>query len=229
VGRALIAEHLVLKQVEDEDESVWVAETLAVLRPDGFRVARPVRAADGRWVFEGWTASERVAGSPGPSRRLEVLAAGRVFHRALAHLARPAMLEGRTHLWARADRLAWGEEAPTVGSALVDALMCRLQPVRQPAQVVHGDLGANVLFASGLPPAVIDFSPYFRPPGWALAVVVVDAIVWGRAGFHLVDALEPDEREQLLARATLFRLFCGEAAGPHERWVEHLCHLLDRH
>jgi uncharacterized protein (TIGR02569 family) len=227
IGNVVVAEHLVLKQVADEAESVWVAETLATLRPDGFRVARPVRAADGRWVFEGWTASERVSGSPGRARRREVLAAGRVFHRAIAHLPRPAMCDTRTHLWARADRLAWGEETPREGSQLVDALLHRLAPVQQPAQVVHGDLGGNVLFASGLPPAIIDFSPYFRPPGWALAVVVVDAVVWGRAGFDLVDALEPEERDQLLARATLFRLFCEEPAGPHERWVAHLCQLLD--
>jgi uncharacterized protein (TIGR02569 family) len=227
VGRVVVAEHLVLKQVEDEAESVWVAETLAALRPVGYRVARPVRAADGRWIFDGWAATERVAGNPAPARRHEVLAAGRVFHRAIAHLPRPVMLDQRTHLWARADRLAWGEEVPTAGSELVDALLARLQPVTQPAQVVHGDLGGNVLFASGLPPAIIDFSPYFRPPGWALAVVVVDAVVWGRAGFELVDALEPDEREQMLARATLFRLFCGEPSGPHQPWVGHLCRLLD--
>jgi aminoglycoside phosphotransferase (APT) family kinase protein len=142
-------------------------------------------------------------------------------------LERSAVLDTRTHQWARADRLAWGDEQPGEIPALVAALLERVRPVDRPAQIVHGDLGGNVLFASGLDPAVIDFSPYWRPPGWALAIVVVDAVVWGRAGFDLVDALDPDDREQLLARATLFRLFCGEASGPHERWVAHLCRLLD--
>ena len=226
VGRAIIAEHLVLKPVDDESEANWVAETLAALRPDGVRVARPVRSSDGRWVVDGWTASERVAGRNAP-RWHDVLSAGVAFHRVVAHLDRPAFLDQRTHLWARADRLAWGEEEVEQRAPLVDELLSRLRPVEQAPQVVHGDLGGNVLFASGLDPAVIDFSPYWRPSGWALAVVVVDAVVWGRAGFDLVDALPPDERDQLLARATLFRLFCGEAAGPHERWVAQLCRLID--
>jgi hypothetical protein len=105
--------------------------------------------------------------------------------------------------------------------------MERLTPLDLPSQVVHGDLGGNVLFAPGLEPVVIDFSPYWRPPGWALAVVVVDAVVWGRAGFDLADALEPEHRHQLLARATLFRLFADRSIAAHASWVTHLCHRLD--
>ena len=37
---------------------------------------------------------------------------------------------------------------------------------------MHGDLTGNVLFAEGLPPAILDLSLYFRPPGFATAVVL---------------------------------------------------------
>ena len=52
---------------------------------------------------------------------------------------------------------------------------------------MHGDLTGNVLFARGLPPAVIDFSPYWRPVGFASAVVVGDALLWEGADESLLD------------------------------------------
>lgn len=227
IGKAFVADHLVLKHVENAEEAAWCAETLAMVRAEGVRIARPVRGSEGAWVVDGWTATERVGGRNGP-RWTETLDAGRAFHRAVAQVPRPDMLDRRTHRWARADRLAWGEGEPAERPPLIDALLERARPLDLPSQIVHGDLAGNVLFAEGLDPAVIDFSPYWRPPGWALAVAVVDAIVWSRASYELIDALDTDERDQLLARATLFRLFCGEPTGPHERWVAHLCDGMDR-
>jgi hypothetical protein len=75
-----------------------------------------------------------------------------------------------------------------------------------PAQLVHGDLAGNVLFHPELPPLVIDLSPYWRPPAFASAVVVVDALVWLGADEDLVKPLLEDEGfPQLLLRALLFR------------------------
>jgi len=75
-----------------------------------------------------------------------------------------------------------------------------------PRQLVHGDLGGNVLFRDVLPPAVIDVSPFWRPVGYADAVVVADAVAWGGGGDELVERLLRDQGEQLLLRAILFRV-----------------------
>ncbi len=78
------------------------------------------------------------------------------------------------------DRIAWGE-LPAGDLGLVPEvadLLAARTPVRAASQLVHGDLTGNVLFADGLPPAVIDFSPYWRPKALASAVVAVDAVVW---------------------------------------------------
>ena len=111
--------------------------------------------------------------------------------------------------------MAWGERDP--GSVLAAApgplagqlrsLLAALRPVRLPAQLIHGDLGGNVLFAAGEPPAVIDFSPYWRPAGLALAVAAVDALTWSGADPAILDELagEP-ELDQLLAHAHVYRL-----------------------
>lgn len=226
IGRAFAAGGLVLKRVDDAATAAWTSETLATLEADGIRLAPPARAVDGRWVVDGWTATERIEGRVSRDWR-GILRAGAAFHRATARLPRPEVLDTRTDVWAVADRAAWGEQDPPRASPLVDAVTARVRPLDLRSQVVHGDLSGNVLVADGLPPAVIDVSPYWRPPGWALAVVVVDAVVWGRAGFDLVDALDTDERGELLARATLFRLFCDSDIEPHRPWVTHLCRLLD--
>jgi hypothetical protein len=49
---------------------------------------------------------------------------------------------------------------------------------------------------------VIDFSPYWRPPEWASAVVIADALVF--EGATLGD-VQPFVEAQLLVRALIFR------------------------
>ncbi|MFD2352698.1 phosphotransferase [Nonomuraea ferruginea] len=84
-------------------------------------------------------------------------------------------------------------------------LLGLLAPVAAPAQLVHGDLTGNVLFHRGSPPAVIDFSPYWRPAPYADAIVVADALLYHDAEPDLVDAIGEDA-PRWLARALAFRL-----------------------
>lgn len=212
-GRAFRRGDLFLKPVDDPAEASWCAETLVAIEQDGFRVPRPIRAVHGGWVESGWTAWEWIAGQPAGrngGRWPETLAACRAFHAALRDVPRPAFLGARRDPWADADRIAWAEaelDAPTEIGALLARLTDGLGPVDLPAQVIHGDFTANVLFEPGLPPAVIDFSPYWRPPGFALAIVVVDALTWGGADARMLDFVREEPRiEQLLLRAELRRL-----------------------
>ena len=112
--------------------------------------------------------------------------------------------------WADADRVAWGEaEGELPPSAR--PLLAQRRPVDLPSQLIHGDLGGNVLFHGSLPPAVIDVSPYWRPVGYAAAIVVADAVAWEGAGDEVVERLLRRQGDQLLLRAVLFRI----AAEPH--------------
>ena len=53
---------------------------------------------------------------------------------------------------------------------------------------------------------MIDFSPYWRPPAFASAVVVGDALVWEGADESLVGAVaDSDDFPQFLLRALIFR------------------------
>src|SRR5690606_2320603 len=60
----------------------------------------------------------------------------------------------------------------------VQALLAARRPVDAPAQVVHGDLTDNVHLHPARPPLVLDLTAYWRPVGWATAVVAADAVVF---------------------------------------------------
>lgn len=198
----------VLKPCYDPVEWRWMAEHLPGVRQDGFRLALPLPARDGRWVVDGWCAQTAVEGAHAEGRWLDVLAVGERFHTAIAHLERPAFLDARDNPWSVGDRVAW-EEIPT---PLAHPTLRRMLDLRQPvdleSQLVHGDLGGNVLFAAGLPPAVIDFAPYWRPVGFAAAVVVADAVCWENADpkvfYPAISSIE--QFPQLLVRALIYRI-----------------------
>ncbi|MGW7539392.1 hypothetical protein [Amycolatopsis sp. NPDC054798] len=168
----------------------------------------------------GWEASLLVPGRPDTARPDDAIRAGIAFHQAVAHLPRPAFLDLRTDPWAIGDRVAW-EELPPGGSAdarvLLDPLLAARRSVELPSQAVHGDLPGNVLFAPGQPPAVIDWAVYWRPPSWAAAVAVADALCWYEAVPGLIDrwAHLPDWR-QMLIRALVYRIVTHDLAG---RWT----------
>jgi uncharacterized protein (TIGR02569 family) len=88
----------------------------------------------------------------------------------------------------------------------VNRLAAARRPVSAPSQLIHGDLGGNVLFHDELPPAVIDFSPYWGPVAFAAAIVVADALVWEDADARLLGAVSGTEDfGQCLLRALIYR------------------------
>ena len=155
---------------------------------------------------------------------------GERLHRALAGVERPsAVLDARTAGWARADRIAWGEAsaADFAGLPEVSHLLAARTAVSASNQLIHGDLSGNVLFADGLPPAVIDLSPYWRPAAYASAIVAVDAVLWYEADVELLSTVAD---AQLLVRALLFRLLASHdpaaAAGAYRPAIEFVDGLL---
>lgn len=210
-GRTWRAGGLVLKPVDDVPETVWRAEVLAGL-PDSteFRIARPVRTTTGDWVARGWEACRLVPGEPDVSRQDEVLRAGIAFHAAIVDLPRPAFLDRRDDPWAHGDRVAW-EELPVDASAAAQHLLAPLLRSRRPvdltSQLVHGDLPGNVLFAPGLAPAIIDWPAYWRPPAWAAAIAVADALCWYGATPGLATRwAHLPAWNQMLVRALIYRI-----------------------
>lgn len=214
---------VVLKRADGE--STWRGDVLSEL-PESkeFRVPRPVRSSSGEWVAFGWEANELVAGATDVRRQDEVLVAAAAFHEAVAGLPRPDFIDTRHDPWCDGDRVAWREEA-YVGSSpyaeLVRPLIDAWRPMELVAQVVHGDLPGNVMFADGLPPAIIDWPVYWRPTAWASAVAVADALCWydAESGLAARWAHLP-EWGQMLIRALIYRMTTDDLAGGAATWTD---------
>ncbi len=165
----------------------------------------------GRWVFSGWTAWQHLEGDTVQGERYsERLEVSRAFHRALQPYPRPHFFSLRQDPWSQADRIVW-EGAAWHPHPRVARVYTKLQSLTKPLaakeQVIHGDIGGNILFAPGTPPAVIDFSPYWRPAAFAEAVFVIDAVMWEDASWSLARLAGSGETfYQLLVRAALRRL-----------------------
>lgn len=212
-GRTWRAGNSVFRPVDDPAQASWLASVFEQRPVPGVRIARPIRSTDGRWVVSGWTAHRFVSGAPAP-RFDEARQAGQALHAAVADVSEPRFLKQRTDLHSWADRLAWGEVLDTEGrlghghgATTYRELAAQRRPVHAPGQLVHGDLHGHVLFAGNAAPAVIDIAPYWRPAGWAIGVLAIDAITSGGAPIDvLADWADGPDWPQLVRRAALFRL-----------------------
>jgi uncharacterized protein (TIGR02569 family) len=217
-GLAWRAGTIVLKPADTSEEILaWQAEILAEIRSEGFRISRPERSLTGALVVDGWSASTFCVGHHEPRRWTDIIGVGRMLHRALEGIPRPAFISSRNDRWAIADRAAWGDGplAPYRNAPHVARLEASLAPVDAPSQLIHGDLTGNVLFADPLAPAVIDLSPYWRPVEFASAIVVADALVWeGAEASEVESAFTVDSFGQLLGRALLFRIVTDVVVDP---------------
>lgn len=208
---------LVVKPLDLSVEEIrWWGALFEQLECDGFRVSRL------HGVSDGWCAWEYLPGEHRERAWAEIIAVGDRFHAAIATVPRPSFLDRRTNRWAIGERVAWGE-LPVDKFAHVKhlpRLAAALRPVDETAsQLVHGDLTGNVLFADDLAPAVIDFSPYWRPTGFASAVVVGDALLWEGADADLLKKVDHvDDLPQLLLRALIYRAVVDALIRAGEPW-----------
>ena len=215
-GGSWRAGDLVFKAAPAVDEWSWLGEYLPTVRDDGFRLALPVPAVDGRWAVDGWCAQTWLAGEhPTEPRWLEVLASCERFHRASAHLPRPSFIEDRTHAWAVGDRVAWEEADLPSPDPWLEQLLALRRPISLTSQLIHGDLTDNVLFDDELAPAIIDPTPYWRPAGFASAIVVHDAVRWWSADPEPLIAATAhlEEFPQLFVRAAIYRMVTSIVTG----------------
>lgn len=206
---------VVVKPVGNVPEHNWVCEVFTGWDSDTVRVPEPVRPkgdVTSNWSVEGWGAHVFVHGRDVELLREldEVKEASDAFHHSVKPLSRPDFMDSRDDPWAYGDRLAWQEADPDGDDstlAVIRLLTDQLAHVASQPQVIHGDILPNVLVADRLPPAVIDWPPYFRPVGTANAVAVTDAITFRGAPLSLLDDWETGEDwNQLLVRALLYRL-----------------------
>ena len=214
-GTTYLANNIILKPSTTIEEANWIAEVYNSIEENGFRVPSPVATTLNEWVFEEWTAWEYVEGHTLKGEKYqERLAASQAFHRALAKYPRPSFLDSRNDAWSQADRIVWQNEAwqpHTKIQDLYESLESYLEPLDLTEQVMHGDIAGNMLYQTGYPITIIDFSPYWRPAAYSEALLCVDSIMWEQAPFFgqgsILDLVTLDATFiQLLLRAFIRRL-----------------------
>lgn len=218
------ADETVLKPAEDSNTAQWMCEVQSNLHGHqlGFRVAEPIER-DGRYVFNGWTATKFVSGVEDVdlhTRLHEIMDASRAMHTVLAKqvIEKPLILSTVTHRWAHADRFAWGEPFDEAllnrnfYESEIQGYIARLDVLKRAVphsscQLIHGDLAGNILFDEGNPPAILDFSFYWRPVEYAEAVVLADGLTWQKFSIEEVKSVGWSVfRFQMLVRALIFRI-----------------------
>jgi uncharacterized protein (TIGR02569 family) len=231
MGDTYLADGLVLKKcwpdAVGERETAWIQGICDSIQQEGFRVPAPVRSKAGTWLVEGWAASRFISGAHDLKRIEDALPASRAFHRALAGVAKPDFLEERMDAWSVADRMAWGE-APLDGHEAFLEPLRRLEKLRKPSslpyQVIHGDMLGNILYHEGMAPGIIDFSPYWRPVEYSLAIMLADAVDWNGVDPSVLDsAKDIPDFWQMLLRAEMFRI--GAYAGHQKDGYDQLGNL----
>ncbi len=205
---------LVLKPVSFPPEHAWVCDVYAGwTASDVVRVPQPVESLyDGSWVAEGWGAHVFLPGRNADlaSELAVVREASDTFHSYVSGLPRPAFMDERDDPWSFGDKVSFEAvepegDAETLG--LIATLHAAMRPIGARDQVIHGDILTNVLVERRMSPAVIDWPPYFRPLGLANAIAATDAVTFHGAPVSLFDDWAgPDDWEQLLVRALLYRL-----------------------
>ena len=209
---------VVLKRVHDTAEAEWTQDLVSRVHQVGFRLPDPVSAVEGCWVRQGWSASRFLPGlRPAAPAWRDIADAGLRFADAAEH-ARDGghdVLSRRTHRWAVADRVAWGEatvELVPEAREVVAQISDWLGAPSGDTHFVHGDLSGNVFLDRAGVPVILDVSPYLRPRRWAAAIVTADAVLWHGANASLAASLASGPDRDLLGRALMFRLVAEQRA-----------------
>lgn len=208
-GTSYRVEDIVFKPAYSIEETSWVAELLLGIDEDSFRISRPIRSKTGSWVYKGWQASKYEVGEENKKKWTEKIDISRRLHGVIKDIERQPFIGRRNNPWEAADKDVWRgkfnfNEEITSETTRLTALFSE---VKLSSQLIHGDMTGNVLFHETLPPLVIDFSLYWRPSEYALAIIIVDSIVWDDAPETLLDEMEnTHSNNQLLIRAALWRI-----------------------
>jgi len=244
-GASVVAGDLVLSPGRDAATASWLCPPVARLavaldlRPRrSLRLAMPVPARDGEWVVDGWGASRYEPDTTACTELGVLVATGRLLHAelAVAFPTRPAGLAGRTDRWAVAERVAFAgpdeiASATSPSDPRHEQLLRVAEVLRRAGdvslgtdQLVHGDLAGNVLLDASSTPVVIDLAPYWRPPLWAEAVCVLDAVLWLGAQARVLRDWSHGIPALALARAAAFRLLSDGPGADVDRYAAALTH-----
>ncbi|QUI25306.1 hypothetical protein HZI73_24725 [Vallitalea pronyensis] len=173
---------IVIKPIEDEHYYNYSSNIFYHLDNHGYRISRPIKNNQGQFVIDNYGASRYEPGKHDLSRIEDILEVSELLHRDLKglNIKHVPVFENP---WAKAQEVLWRDaKLPHHWDDKVYEIICpmlqQLKKLEVEYQLIHSDLGGNVLFCEGKEPLVIDFSPTFAPLGYADAIIISDNIAW---------------------------------------------------
>ncbi|MCM3038119.1 hypothetical protein M3201_00180 [Paenibacillus motobuensis] len=202
----------VLKPVDDRHHGEWLLNIIYNLKPQGYRLSKPIKSIYGTFVYRGWACTQYEMGKDTKGRIEEKLQISRLFHQDLSSINFQDF-PYTENPWSKGHRIAWqidelSRDLPREIQEIIISLLRIVSLKKQyNTQIVHGDLSGNILFDEVLSPLVIDFSPTIAPVEYAEAILVCDCIAWQGSKVSEIDLLPNDKLyREMIIRAIIFRL-----------------------
>jgi len=155
----------------------WLAKQLAGVSQKGFRIACPIASQDCGWMLEdGWMAWHWIAGQSASGEDVpQIINAIYALHEALKDVPKHPLMDQNDSAWGIAHRYCWELPPAYVHPTLIpylDILYDKLTPLPpMPIQLIHGDLNCeNILIEPERAPGFIDFTPFWAPVEFAVAM-----------------------------------------------------------
>lgn len=199
---------VVIKPVPHKDEYLWFAELFENNELLSRFYTRPVKSFDGNFIEHGYCATRFIPGDFHKDKMSLKIEISREFNSLLKNIPKPTSMDLWVSPWTKAQDVVWKRvEMPNNLPDYCNQLLEKISEIDLKNQIIHCDLAGNILF-SGENPFIIDFSPGYYPAEYALAILIVDSIVWFNADINWLKEIHTDLQTsyQLVIRAILFRV-----------------------
>lgn len=212
---------IAIKPIHDASYYTQVSQVFESLIPTDYRISKPIKTRDGLYVIEGYCATKYEPGYDDDKAVKEKIEVARYLNKDLEE-ADISCWKFSDDPWSRANDVLW-RGAPLQKDwsveikTFIEDKLKQLLPYEDAYQLIHGDLGGNILFHEELKPLVIDFSPTIAPAKYAEAIIVCDSIAWAGQPLSCMDFLGDLEiYRPFLQRAVMFRALTVAFAEWHD-------------
>ncbi len=203
----------VLKPVGDNVQFCeWVLNVIYNINPHGYRLSKPIKSNNGKFVYKGWCCTRYEPGEHRKGNVKQKLEVARLLHHDLAD-TNFTNIPNSDNPWSKSQRIAWQNESlpQNISKKAFKILQEMLSKVKlkenYKVQIVHSDLSGNILFDKALTPLIIDFSPTIAPVEYAEAILLCDSIAWEESPPSEIELICHSEfNVEMILRAVIFRL-----------------------
>ena len=189
--------NVVIKPVWDKALYEFVSPIYNSLKQRGYRISKHLKSKNNNFVESGFGATSFEPGFNEKSRLKEKLYISRLFHEDLKK-TKIKKLPEPNNPWNLANEIIWNyKEIPKNTNKkykkYFEEIINKLPKIKDEFQLIHADIGGNILFHKSFDPLIIDFSPVIGPVKYSDSIMICDEIAWDDANIESLFILSPFE------------------------------------